>query len=108
MSWFSRTTRYAEWVAAHPLTSLAAWLTVAAWLAGGPFFRWSDTWQLVINSITNITTFLVVFMIQSTQSRDTQAIHVKLDEVLHALGRPQAVDIEDRNPQVIQEAKDRE
>ena len=52
------------------------------WAGSGPFFAWSDTWQLVINTGTTIVTFLMVFLIQSTQSRDTQALHLKLDELI--------------------------
>jgi len=55
------------------------------WLLGGPFFGWSDTYQLVINTGTTIVTFLIVFLIQATQTRDTTAIHVKLDELLRAV-----------------------
>jgi low affinity Fe/Cu permease len=53
------------------------------WAASGPAFGWSDTWQLVINTGTTIVTFLMVFLIQNTQSRDTQAIQLKLDELIH-------------------------
>ena len=55
---------------------------VIAWAATGPFFQWSDTWQLIINTGTTIVTFLMVFVIQNTQSRDTQALHLKLDELI--------------------------
>jgi low affinity Fe/Cu permease len=66
-----------------------AWGTVIAWLASGPLFRWSDTWQLVINTGTTIITFLMVFLIQHTQNRDSLAFQVKLDELiikLHGAG----------------------
>jgi low affinity Fe/Cu permease len=52
------------------------------WAVTGPFFGWSDTWQLVINTGTTIVTFLMVFVIQNTQNRDTQALHLKLDELI--------------------------
>jgi low affinity Fe/Cu permease len=55
---------------------------IAAWLASGPVFHYSDTWQLVINTTTTIITFLMVFLIQSTQNRDAEALQVKLDELL--------------------------
>jgi low affinity Fe/Cu permease len=55
---------------------------VVAWAITGPFFGWSDTWQLVINTGTTVITFLMVFVIQNTQSRDTRAMQVKLDELL--------------------------
>lgn len=70
---------------------------VVVWLLSGPFFHYSDTWQLVINTATTIITFLVVFMIQNTQNRDSKAIHLKLDELLRAIqaARTGLVDLED-------------
>src|SRR6187399_1006718 len=68
-------------------SSLAFGLAVAvvlAWLVTGPLFGFSDTWQLVINTATTIVTFLMVFLIQNTQARDTEAIQVKLDELIRA------------------------
>ena len=59
---------------------------VLAWAVAGPFVGFSEGWQLVINTGTTITTFLMVFLIQSTQSRDTRALHLKLDELLSAVG----------------------
>jgi low affinity Fe/Cu permease len=58
---------------------------IIAWIATGPIFHFSDTWQLVINTGTTIVTFLMVFLIQSTQNRDTAAIHLKLDELIRAM-----------------------
>ena len=66
----------------HPAVFLTAVLVVAAWLVSGPFFGYSDTWQLVINTGTTIITFLMVFLIQNTQNRDTHAIQLKLDELI--------------------------
>src|SRR3954463_16171970 len=60
----------------------AALVTVVIWAATGPLFKWSDTWQLVINTGTTIVTFLMVFLIQSTQNRDAEAVQIKLDELL--------------------------
>lgn len=60
-------------------------LLIATWLAAGPFFHFSDTWQLVINTTTTIITFIMVFVIQSTQNRDNLALQTKLDDVLRAL-----------------------
>jgi low affinity Fe/Cu permease len=53
----------------------------------GPLFHYSDTWQLVINTATTVVTFLIVFLIQNTQNRDARAIHLKLDEIIHAIGK---------------------
>lgn len=60
-------------------------LTIIAWAASGHLFHYSDTWQLVINTGTTIVTFLIVFLIQNTQNRDSRAIHLKLDELIRAV-----------------------
>ncbi len=60
-------------------------LLLVLWLLTGPIFHYSDTWQLVINTVTTIITFLMVFLIQNTQNRDTKAIHLKLDELLRGV-----------------------
>ncbi|MCL4454329.1 MAG: low affinity iron permease family protein [Deinococcus sp.] len=70
---------------------------IAVWLATGPVFHFSDTWQLVINTGTTIITFLMVFLIQNTQNRDAKAIHLKLDELIRAVSeaRNELVDLQD-------------
>lgn len=70
---------------------------VILWAVTGPFFHYSDTWQLVINTSTTIVTFLMVFVIQSTQNRDAMAIHLKIDELLRAIkeARTNMVDLEE-------------
>ena len=68
----------------RPVTFIGAVLVVIAWAATGPVFRYSDTWQLVINTGTTIVTFLMVFLIQNTQNRDGAAIQAKLDELIRA------------------------
>ena len=68
----------------RPVAFLAAAGAVVLWAASGPFFGFSDTWQLVINTSTTIVTFLMVFLIQNTQNRDTEAIQLKLDELIRA------------------------
>jgi low affinity Fe/Cu permease len=81
----SRFTRLAKATAratGQPVTFALAALVVIAWAVSGPLFHFSDTWQLVINTGTTIITFLMVFLIQSTQNRDAEAVHVKLDELL--------------------------
>jgi low affinity Fe/Cu permease len=70
--------------AGRPSAFLAATGIVAAWVVTGPLFHFSDTWQLVINTGTTIVTFLMVFLIQNTQNRDTEALQVKLDELIRA------------------------
>jgi low affinity Fe/Cu permease len=66
-------------------TFVVAFTIIAIWGASGPYFHYSDTWQLVINTGTTIVTFLMVFLIQNTQNRDARALHLKLDEVIRAL-----------------------
>jgi len=79
-----------------PWAFLLALLIIGGWAATGPLFKYSDTWQLVINTGTTIVTFLMVFLIQNTQNRDARAIHLKLDELIRALGpaRNRLVDLE--------------
>jgi len=83
----SRFSRFAKWTAhtaGHPLAFVLATLTIGIWLITGPLFGFSDTWQLVINTGTTIVTFLMVFLIQNTQNRDSAAVHLKLDELIRA------------------------
>ena len=73
-----------------------ALLVILVWVLTGPTFRFSDTWQLIINTATTVITFLMVFLIQNTQNRDAKAVHLKLDEMIRALkgARNQLVDLE--------------
>ena len=72
-------------MAGHPATFCVAVVIILLWAATGPLFGFSDTWQLVINTGTTIVTFLMVFLIQNTQNRDSQAIQVKLDELIRSI-----------------------
>ena len=74
----------------------AAIVVVVVWAGSGPFFRYSDTWQLVINTGTTVVTFLMVFLIQNAQNRDAKALHLKLDELIHAVkeARNELIDVE--------------
>jgi low affinity Fe/Cu permease len=83
----SRFTRLAKWtsrVTGRPATFMLAVSVILAWAITGPIFGFSDTWQLVINTGTTIVTFLMVFLIQNTQNRDSEAIQIKLDELIRA------------------------
>ena len=83
----SHFTRFAKWTAhatGRPITFFLAALTIVVWVVTGPIFQFSDTWQLVINTGTTIVTFLMVFLMQNTQNRDTSAIQLKLDELIRA------------------------
>jgi low affinity Fe/Cu permease len=84
-------------IVGSPWAFIAAVFIIITWAVSGPIFGFSDTWQLVINTGTTIITFLMVFLIQNTQNRDAKAIHLKLDELLRAVGeaRTGMVDLED-------------
>src|ERR1051325_12248449 len=86
---------------------LLALLACAVWALSGPYYRYSDTWQLVINTGTTVLTFLIVFLIQYTQNRDATAIQLKLDELLRAIegARTSMVDLEARSDQELQQLK---
>ena len=79
---FARFARWIERQVGRSSTFVLAIAVVVLWAVSGPVFGWSDTWQLVINTGTTIVTFLMVFVIQNTQSRDTQAMQLKLDELI--------------------------
>ena len=82
--WFSRFASSTAQIVGHPYMFLAAVIVLVIWAASGPFFHYSDTWQLIINTGTTIITFLVVFLIQNTQNRDAKALHLKLDELIRS------------------------
>lgn len=82
--WYTRFAKRSARLAGRPATFSLAVCVLLAWLITGPLFNFSDTWQLVINTGTTIVTFLMVFLIQNTQNRDTEALHIKLDELIRA------------------------
>jgi low affinity Fe/Cu permease len=82
---FTRFTKWTSRMAGRPATFMVAVALVLVWAGSGPLFGFSDTWQLVINTTTTIMTFLMVFLIQSSQNRDSEAIQIKLDELIRVL-----------------------
>jgi low affinity Fe/Cu permease len=83
-TWYARFAKAAARFCGRPRVFALAVFVIATWLVTGPIFDYSDTWQLVINTGTTIVTFLMVFLIQNTQNRDTEAMQVKLDELIRA------------------------
>jgi low affinity Fe/Cu permease len=82
---FTRFAKAASNISGKPITFGFAVLLIIGWALTGPLFKFSDTWQLVINTGTTIITFLMVFLIQNTQNRDTSAMQIKLDEIIRAI-----------------------
>jgi low affinity Fe/Cu permease len=83
--WFAVFAKRTERVTGNPITFVSAVTLIVVWAITGPLFQYSDTWQLVINTGTTIVTFLMVFLIQNSQNRDTGAIQTKLDELIRAI-----------------------
>jgi len=94
---FARFARKVSKAIGSPHAFVIAFLAVVGWAATGPLFGFSETWQLIINTSTTIVTFLVVFLIQSTQNKDSKAVHLKLDELIHHMSkaRDRLIDAED-------------
>ena len=102
--------KIATWIATasgQPLTFIAACMIIVVWAVTGPLFKFSDTWQLVVNTGTTIITFLMVFLIQNSQNRDGAAMQAKLDELLRAVekAREKFIGIEHLTDQQIQKIR---
>jgi len=95
-NWFTNLANASAAAVGSPAAFIFAVATIIAWLITGPLFHFSDAWQLVVNSWTNIMTFLVVFLIQNSQNRDSRAINLKLDELIRSTerARNEMIDIE--------------
>lgn len=85
LSWFTRMAKWASRTAGRPATFMIAISIIVIWAITGPIFEFNDTWQLFINTGTTIVTFLMVFLIQNTQNRDTEALQIKLDELIRSM-----------------------
>jgi low affinity Fe/Cu permease len=107
-SWFAKFSAGAARVTGRPVTFILATAAIIVWAVMGPIFHFSDTWQLVINTGTTIITFLMVFLIQNTQNRDTLAIHVKLDELILAIDKASnaRVGVEKQDEDVLERMKE--
>jgi low affinity Fe/Cu permease len=104
---FSRFARWTSHASGRPATFGVALLIVLLWGITGPVFKFSDTWQLVINTATTIVTFLMVFLIQNTQNRDAVAMQLKLDELIRAVdgARNAIVSLEDSGDEELAKVK---
>jgi low affinity Fe/Cu permease len=104
---FSRFAHWASHQSGRAYAFVGAIVVILLWAVSGPLFGFSDTWQLVINTGTTIITFLMVFLIQNTQNRDTQAIQLKLDELIRATqdARNNLMNLEDRSDAELEKLK---
>jgi low affinity Fe/Cu permease len=105
-AWFDHLARGIAWVMGRPATFFVSIGLILVWAATGWFFDFDDTWQLVINTGTTIVTFLMVFLIQNTQNRDTAAVHLKLDELIRAIkgARNSTILLEDADEEELMRA----
>jgi low affinity Fe/Cu permease len=104
---FDRFARWTEHQLGRSLTFVLAVLSIIVWGVTGPIFGWSDTWQLVINTGTTIVTFLMVFLIQNAQNRDTQALQLKLDELIrvNTAARNSLMGLEEKSQSEVEHIK---
>jgi low affinity Fe/Cu permease len=108
LAWFTEFSKWIAEAAGHPISFSLAFLTIIVWGATGPLFDYSDTWQLLINTGTTIVTFLMVFLIQKTQNRDTETIHLKLDELIRVTkgARNMMLDLEHMDDESLKRLRD--
>jgi low affinity Fe/Cu permease len=105
---FRRFSSYAASVLGSPWLFVINVLLILIWLVSGPFFHFSDTWQLLVNTATTVFTYLAVFLIQNTQNRDAKAVHLKLDELISSVAgaRNRLVDLEDLSDEELAQLQD--
>src|SRR5258708_39956418 len=104
---FARFARWCEQQVARPGASIVALIFIGLWLIAGPFYGWSSDWQLIINTTSSVITLVMVFMIQNTQRRDTQAIQLKLDELIRvdSEGGQELVSLEAKPETAVEEVR---
>lgn len=108
-SWFSRFSQFASRMAGTPFAFGSAVIIILVWIVSGPLFGYSDTWQLIINTSTTIITFLMVFLIQSTQNRDSEALQIKIDELIRAIAGADnsLINLEQMEPEELDKIRER-
>lgn len=105
--WFTKFAGKASDITGSSWAFLAAVAIILIWAVSGPIFGFSDTWQLIINTLTTLVTFLMVFLIQNTQNRDAKALHLKLDELINAVGPAddKLIDAEDMSDEELRKIR---
>ncbi len=107
-SLFYKIARKTSEAVGSPLASISAVSVIFIWAITGPIFKFSDTWQLVINTGTTIVTFLMVFLIQNSQNRDAKAVQIKLDELIRSINsaRNEIIDVEDSSEEELKKLQE--
>jgi low affinity Fe/Cu permease len=105
---FTRFAKFTSHYTGRPATFMLAVSVIVVWAITGPLFGFSDTWQLVINTGTTIITFLMVFLIQNTQNRDTEALQIKLDEIIRSIkgARNELLELEELDEEELDEIRE--